>query len=166
MIKKIKYILPIALLSLFYILYSSTSTSTTSISNQFDISKYQTTHTTINNQKITLAKASSPKLQTQGFMHITEIAPNQGMLFNYTEEEPRSFWMKNTYVPLDIIFLDSENKIINIHHNTPPCKEIDPTQKNCPSYKSISPSKYVIELPSPQAKNLNLKANQKIQLKN
>jgi uncharacterized membrane protein (UPF0127 family) len=158
MIKKLKYSLLIIVPTLFYAITVTQTTHT------FDISQYQTIHTTINNQEITLATASTPKLQTQGFMYVTEIPENQGMLFSYTEAQPRSFWMKNTNVPLDIIFLDTNNKIINIHHNVQPCKQIDPSQTNCPSYKSTSPSQKVIELPSPQAKLLNLKPNQEIKL--
>jgi hypothetical protein len=85
------------------------------------------------------------------------------MLFQYDSPQPRSFWMKNTYVPLDIIFLNQDQEIINIHHNTPPCQDIDPQQFNCPSYKSEEPSQFIIELPSPQAKNLQLQPDQKIE---
>ncbi len=130
----------------------------------FDISNYPTLKTTINNQEITLATVWTPELQAKGFMYVSEIPEDQGMLFTYPEEKPRNFWMKDTIVPLDIIFLDQNYQIINIHHNARPCNEIDPTQQNCPSYSSQAPSQYIIELPSPQAKNLNLQPGQTIRV--
>lgn len=131
-------------------------------SSTFDISKYETTKLKLEQTEITLAIADTPELQKQGFMNTQKIPAKQGMIFIYTEEKPRSFWMKNTYAPLDIIFLNQNLEIINISHNTSPCIDSDPTQTNCPSYKSTSPAKYIIELPSPQAKELNLETNQQL----
>jgi uncharacterized membrane protein (UPF0127 family) len=130
--------------------------------NTFDISKYQTTTLKLEQTEITLAIADTPELQAKGFMNIQKIPANQGMIFTYSEEKLRSFWMKNTYIPLDIIFLNQNLEIINISHNTPPCINSDPTQTNCPSYKSTSPAQYTIELPSPQAKELNLETDQQL----
>lgn len=132
--------------------------------NTFDISQYETTTTQINQTEIQLAIADTLEFQAQGFMNVTKIPENEGMLFVYESPAPRSFWMKNTLLPLDIIFLNQNKEIINIHHNTPPCKEIDPEQTSCPSYLSSGPSQFIIELPSPQAEKLNLQENQKINL--
>lgn len=131
-------------------------------SNAFDITKYQTTQTTINQTEIQLAIADTPELQAQGFMFVDSIPDRQGMLFQYNSPAPRSFWMKNTNVELDIIFLNQDKEIINIHHNTPPCTKSDPKQEICPSYKSQEPAQFIIELPSPQAKNLKLLPGQQI----
>lgn len=132
--------------------------------NTFQISQYETTQANINSTPITLAIANTPQLQAKGFMTVKNIPENQGMIFTYDEETIRSFWMKNTYVPLDIIFLNKDFQIINIHHQTPPCIDIDPDQLNCPTYSSTEPSQYIIELPSPQAKNLNLQPTQQINI--
>ena len=55
----------------------------------------------------------------------------QGMLFVYKDTAPRYMYMKNTYIPLDILFFDSEKKIIKIHQNTQPrSQELLPSIKN------------------------------------
>lgn len=142
----------------------SPTTQTQTQENTFQISQYETTQTNINSNPITLAIANTPQLQAKGFMTVENIPENQGMIFTYDKETIRNFWMKNTYVPLDIIFLNKDFQIINIHHQTPPCIDIDPNQLNCPTYSSTEPSQYIIELPSPQAKNLNLQPTQQINI--
>ena len=63
------------------------------------------------------------------------------MLFIFKEEAVRGFWMKNTYIPLDIIFINNNFEIINIAENVQPCKE-DP----CETYSSEIPIRYVVEV--------------------
>jgi uncharacterized membrane protein (UPF0127 family) len=63
------------------------------------------------------------------------------MLFAYDDEETRRFWMKNTLIPLDMVFFDSSSKIIDIKENVPPCK-----QEECPTYPSREPAQYVLEV--------------------
>lgn len=59
----------------------------------------------------------------QGLMWRREMEANQAMLFLMGNEEPRSFWMKNTYIPLDIIFANAAKEIVTIHRNTTPLSE-------------------------------------------
>jgi YVTN family beta-propeller protein len=77
----------------------------------------------------------------RGLMFRTHLPWNAGMLFAFYEEEPRRFWMKNTLIPLDMIFVDSSSKIIDIKENVPPCK-----QEECPTYPSKEPAQYVLEV--------------------
>ncbi|GGC34496.1 hypothetical protein GCM10011371_22290 [Novosphingobium marinum] len=58
--------------------------------------------------------------QAKGLMFRTELAPGEGMLFPYDPPEVASFWMKNTVIPLDIIFIDPKGRIINIAAQTVP----------------------------------------------
>ena len=62
-----------------------------------------------------------------------------GMLFVYDDEQPRRFWMKDTLIPLDIIFINKNEEIVTIHHAIP-CKK-DP----CTIYGS-EPAQYVLEV--------------------
>ena len=55
-----------------------------------------------------------------GLMYRTGMEKDQAMLFLFEDEQPRGFYMKNTSIPLDIIFLDSENKVVSIKKNTTP----------------------------------------------
>jgi YVTN family beta-propeller protein len=77
----------------------------------------------------------------RGLMFRNHLPWNAGMLFAFNEEEPQTFTMKNTLIPLDMIFIDSNSKIIDIKENVPPCK-----QEECPSYPSKEPAQYVLEV--------------------
>ena len=79
--------------------------------------------------------------QVRGLMFRNHLPWNAGMLFAFNEEEPQTFTMKNTLIPLDMIFVDSSSKIIDIKENVPPCK-----QEECPSYPSREPAQYVLEV--------------------
>lgn len=85
--------------------------------------------------------ARTPEERAYGLMFRTSLQNDRGMLFFFETEEPVSFWMKNTLIPLDMIFLDSDKKIIHIEKNAPPCKN-----NPCPVYPSILPAKYVLEV--------------------
>lgn len=79
--------------------------------------------------------------QVRGLMFRNHLPWNAGMLFAFNEEEPQTFTMKNTLIPLDMIFVDSSSKIIDIKENVPPCK-----QEECPGYPSREPAQYVLEV--------------------
>lgn len=64
--------------------------------------------------------AASPAEQARGLMFRTELAPDEGMLFPRTPPDVASFWMKNTPLPLDIIFIGADRKVINVAANTVP----------------------------------------------
>lgn len=77
----------------------------------------------------------------RGLMFRKHLPWNAGMLFPYSDEERRTFWMKNTLIPLDMIFIDSSFKIVEIKENIPPCQ-----QDECPTYPSQEPAQYVLEV--------------------
>ncbi|NJL96352.1 DUF192 domain-containing protein [Candidatus Gracilibacteria bacterium] len=93
--------------------------------------------------------ADEPIEHSQGLMNRDELCPKCGMLFVFEKSANRSFWMKNTTIPLDIIFVDNNNQIQKIYSNT------NPLQTN-PSYSSIKPIKYVLETNSFYTKHNNL----------
>jgi uncharacterized protein len=73
-----------------------------------------------NNAKFIVEIADTPEGQSYGLMYRTELEENRGMLFIFDQERQLSFWMKNTFIPLDIIFIDSDGTINTIHENTKP----------------------------------------------
>ncbi|NLF84114.1 MAG: DUF192 domain-containing protein [Candidatus Gastranaerophilales bacterium] len=73
----------------------------------------------IKGRKIYLEIADTPEKQFKGLMHIKQLPENHGMIFLFNKAEPRSFWMKNMEMPIDIIFLRNR-KIITIHRNIQP----------------------------------------------
>lgn len=64
--------------------------------------------------------ADTPLRQQQGLMFVSDLAANQGMLFVNDPPRAASFWMKNTYIPLDLLFIDSRGQIIQIFENATP----------------------------------------------
>jgi len=64
--------------------------------------------------------ADTPEKQTRGLMYRDAIDPDKGMLFEYDDQDVLSIWMKNTSVPLDIIFIRKNGKILKIEHSATP----------------------------------------------
>lgn len=75
--------------------------------------------------------------QARGLMYRREMARDQGMLFAYPDERVLSFWMKNTFIPLSIAFLDTEGRILRIAHMKP--QDLTP-------HSSIQPARYALEM--------------------
>lgn len=86
---------------------------------------------------IEAAIADDDEERSQGLMDVEELPADKGMLFIFEENKPRSFWMANTPLPLDIIFVNADKTIIRIHHSTQPFSEKNLT--------SEQPARYVIE---------------------
>ncbi len=105
---------------------------------------------TIGSSTFTVELAQTPTERETGLMNREILADNAGMLFIFEDEHPRTFWMKNTKIPLDMIFIGKNKKITAIIHSAPPCK-IDP----CPTYSSIKPAMYVLEINGGEAKTRN-----------
>ena len=84
---------------------------------------------TIEGVTIVAEVADEPHERQKGLMHRKELQTNHGMLFVYTEMKHRSFWMKNTLIPLSIAYLDSSCKIVHIANMTPMTLEGVPSMK-------------------------------------
>ena len=67
--------------------------------------------------------AVTPEEQARGLMFRRELPEGQGMLFDFQREQPATFWMKNTYVSLDMIFIRADGRILRIAENTVPLSE-------------------------------------------
>lgn len=87
---------------------------------------------------IRAALADDDASRSEGLMDVHNLPSDAGMLFIFDGEEPRSFWMANTPLSLDIIFANSEFEIVRIHRNTPPYSH--------ESIQSELPAKYVVEV--------------------
>lgn len=95
-----------------------------------------------------------------GLMYRKNLGQNKGMLFIFPKEGIYSFWMKNTLIPLDIIWIDLDNKIIEISKNIKPCKNQD-----C---ELITPEKevlYVLEINSGLSDKFNFSVGEKVEIK-
>ncbi len=84
--------------------------------------------------------ATTPEQMQKGMMFRTSLPSERGMLFVFSEERELSFWMKNTFIPLDIIFLGAQGEFVS-SATMQPCRK-DP----CPGYTSEGPAQYALEV--------------------
>ena len=96
--------------------------------------------------------AATPAEQAHGLMDRTSMPADHGMLFVFPQAQPLTFWMKDTLIPLDMLFFDEAHRLVTIRADVPPCKA-DP----CPTYASTAPARYVLELNAGTAAKLDLR---------
>jgi hypothetical protein len=106
---------------------------------------------------VQLAKTSAE--QEKGLMFVKQLDQNSGMLFIFNKESIYSFWMKNTLIPLDMIWMDGNNKVVYIADSVQPCKTVI-----CPIIMPKGPAKYVLEINSGISKNLGIKVGDVAQI--
>ena len=106
---------------------------------------------------IALEMTRNERERTRGLMHRTSMPDTTGMLFTFPNQAPRSFWMKNTHISLDIIYVDRDFRIVSISPNTVPRSE-----KSIPS---AGPATYVVEVNAGFCVRNNIKAGDKIRFK-
>jgi uncharacterized membrane protein (UPF0127 family) len=94
-----------------------------------------------------------------GLMYRDSMPADHGMIFLFPNEAPRRFWMKNTRIPLDIMYFDKDLKLVSISADTPPCRV-----SNCPSYPSKAPARYVLELNGGVAASLGVEVGDRLTL--
>jgi uncharacterized membrane protein (UPF0127 family) len=104
--------------------------------------------------KIDIERAETEVERAQGLMFRKSMDEDKGMLFLFERSEPQSFYMRNTYIPLDIMFVDENNVITTIHENT--------KTLNDNSLPSNGPAKYVVEVNGGYAKRHGIKVGDKI----
>jgi uncharacterized protein len=90
--------------------------------------------------------------RSQGLMFRDAMASDRGMLFVHDRQERLAYWMKNTRIPLDILYFDEQRKLVSQQRDIPPCSMGD----RCPPYPSKAPARYVLELNAGQAARLGL----------
>jgi uncharacterized membrane protein (UPF0127 family) len=96
----------------------------------------------------------------RGMMFRTSLAPDRGMLFVHQKPEHYTYWMYQTLIPLDIIWLDSNRDIVEMVADAQPCK----TQASkCAQYGGKQISSFVLEIPGGMARKFGLQLGQRIQ---
>lgn len=93
--------------------------------------------------------ADSPDEHARGLMYRDSMPSGRGMLFVFQDEQPRAFWMKNTKISLDMIFIASNGTVVEVKRGVPPCVE-----DSCVAYRS-PPAKFVLEVNSGEAANID-----------
>jgi len=106
----------------------------------------------VGGQRFTVEVADDHEERARGLMFRDVLADGTGMLFIHEDDQPLAYWMKNTRIPLDILYFDSQRRLVAQQRNVPPCSAGDA----CPSYPSKAPARYVLELNAGQAARLGL----------
>jgi uncharacterized membrane protein (UPF0127 family) len=106
----------------------------------------------IGGERFTVEIADDDAERARGLMFRDTLADGTGMLFIHDSESPQAYWMKNTRIPLDILYFDDDRKLVSQQRGVPPCS----AGNNCPSYPSEGPARYVLELNAGEAARLKL----------
>ena len=104
--------------------------------------------------KIDIQIANTDFDRQLGLMFRKSMPESQGMLFVFPQQSVQSFWMRNTYISLDMIFVNADKKIITIHKHTKTLSD--------QSYRSTGPAKYVIEVDAGFSDKFNIKVGDKV----
>lgn len=99
--------------------------------------------------------AENFETRSLGLMFREHLARDQAMLFIFPEAGSHGFWMKNTLIPLDIIWLNESLEIVFIKHQAQPCQNGE-----CPVFRPTTPAQYVLEIKGGLAEELDLKIGQ------
>jgi len=91
--------------------------------------------------------------QARGLMFRASLAADAGMLFIFSQEGVYSFWMENTLIPLDMIWLDESGRVVYIKENAQPC----PANGDCPDINPSQTAKYVLEINAGVSKKIGLR---------
>jgi uncharacterized protein len=94
-------------------------------------------------QRFQVEIADTEAERAQGLMYRQGLETDRGMLFIFEAAEPQSFWMKNTLIPLDIIFIGADGRVLNIEADAKPLTLV--------SRRSAGPAKFVLELKAGEA---------------
>lgn len=89
-------------------------------------------------QRFGVEIADTPRERSRGLMYRRSMGDDEGMLFDFGDEEPASFWMHNTYIPLDMLFIKADGTIESIAKRTTPLSDR--------SIDSKGPVRYVLEI--------------------
>ncbi|MBS1167612.1 MAG: hypothetical protein H6R00_3637 [Proteobacteria bacterium] len=92
--------------------------------------------------------ADTDESRSRGLMFRREVTPGTGMLFDMGGTRDVAFWMHNTFVPLDIVFISEKGRVVSIAHGAKPQSDT--------RIPSQSPVRFVLELPTPEAKRIGL----------
>jgi uncharacterized membrane protein (UPF0127 family) len=106
--------------------------------------------------------ADTPQKRAEGLMYRTHLGADRGMLFTFLQAQAWTFWMKNTKIPLDIIWMNEKKQVIHIEPNVPICTRTD---DSCPQYRPNDEALYVLELAGGRAESLKLQRGSKLQFR-
>jgi uncharacterized membrane protein (UPF0127 family) len=105
---------------------------------------------------VTVELAADPSTRTRGLMHRASLAPDHGMLFLFTDTRPRQFWMRDTLIGLDIVFLDEDGTVQNVEEAPPGVER--------PGFHSRRPARFVLEMARGWCREAGLRPGDRIEI--
>ncbi|MBD3270108.1 DUF192 domain-containing protein [Candidatus Peregrinibacteria bacterium] len=102
--------------------------------------------------------AETPLERQQGLMFREKLPADEGMLFIFQSSGEVNFWMKNTLIPLDIIYINSAKEIVHIAKNAIPCEE-----EPCPLYSSNGDTQFVLEINAGLSDQLGIEIGDRVE---
>lgn len=109
-----------------------------------------TIHSASGDHTFNIEIVDTAESRAKGLMYRQELAPDAGMLFDFLGEQQVSFWMRNTFIPLDMVFITADGLVKNVHVNAKPH---DPT-----GIPSDGPVQFVLEIPGGRSVELGIEA--------
>jgi len=106
-------------------------------------------HTASGDHSFNVEVVDTPESRAKGLMFRQDLADDAGMLFDFKGEQPVSFWMQNTFIPLDMIFVDAQGVVKTVHVNARP--------HDTTSIPSEVPVQFVLEIPGGVSEKIGLK---------
>ena len=111
-------------------------------------------------QRYAVEVADDDAERARGLMFRDRLEAGRGMLFVHEREAPQAYWMKNTRIPLDILYFDGQRRLVSQQRDVPPCTLGD----RCPPYPSSAPAQFVLELNAGEAARLGLQDGVELRL--
>ena len=112
-------------------------------------------HTPTGDHLFTVEVVDTPEKRAEGLMFRQTLAPDAGMLFDFKEVREVSFWMRNTFIPLDMLFIGADGIVKTIHINARPH---DPT-----SIPSGAPVQFVLEIPGGRSVEIGIEPGDRVE---
>ena len=111
---------------------------------------------TVAGRPVRVELALNQAQRDRGLMHRTHLDDDAGMLFVFKDDQPRTFWMRNTLIALDIVFLDADGTVQNVAHGQP--------MVEVPGLNSVRPARLVLELNAGWSEEHGLKPGDKVSI--
>ena len=105
--------------------------------------------------------AADDASRERGLMFRDAMPADHAMLFLFERPAMQAFWMKNTHIPLDILYFDQNYKLVSMQERVPPCRSAG---NDCPAYPSSAPAQYVLELNAGVADKLGVKEGDELRV--
>jgi uncharacterized membrane protein (UPF0127 family) len=112
-------------------------------------------HSANGDHAFTVEVVDTPEGRQRGLMYRTSLDPDAGMLFDFFDSGEVSFWMRNTFIPLDMLFIRADGTIANIHVNAVP--------HDVTGIPSDGPVRFVLEIPGGRSVELGIKAGDTVE---